>query len=138
MAASVPLSKESPFTNTLCVFLMAQVLMYLNSWINFAWLASSGSCLLLMYSSFSIPRALYLFRRCTLGEGGRRIFLLSHAETRVQSPSSHRLFGSVSLRMNSGFVSPCTALRQGCYSAWDSVQYHVSISHSFHRYCTAC
>ena len=125
MGASVSLSKDSAITNTSRAFLVALVLMQMGGWINFVPSAFPGSCPLLMCSSFSNPRALYLLRRGTLGEGGR-FFLLPRAETRARFPSSHELIVSVSSRLNSGLPSPCTALRQGCCSAWDSAQYHVS------------
>lgn len=108
MDALVPLSKESPITNTLCVFLVALVLRRVGGWITFAQLASPGSSLLLTCSSFSNTRAL-----CRgSSEDGGRFFLLPAAETRVQSPPSHELLVSVS-----SSTLPFTALRQGCHSA---------------------
>lgn len=56
--------------------------------------------------------------------------------TRVQPPSHELLLlASVSSRLKSGLPSPCTALKQGCCSAWGSAQYHLSSSCSYLLHC---
>ena len=104
MGASVPLSRESPITNTLRAFLVALLLMRVGGWVSFARLACPGSCPLLTCSSVSKPRASCPLCRDTSGDGGG-FFLLPRAQTSVQSPSSRELLVSVSSRLDSGLPS---------------------------------
>lgn len=86
MGASVLLSKESPITNALWVFLDTFILKGLGVWIDFAWLDSPWSCLLCMCSSISSPRASYVLHRGTLGK--RRGKFLPSSPSRDKGPVS--------------------------------------------------
>lgn len=137
MGASVPLSRESPITNTLRAFLVALLLMRVGGWVSFARLACPGSCPLLTCSSVSKPRASCLLCRDTSGDGGG-FFLLPRAQTSVRSPSSRELLVSVSSRLDSGLPSSCAALRQAVAQPGTAYNTTHQSPARVPGYCAAC
>ena len=112
MGASVPLSKETPFTKTLRPSLVALVLMQcpdrpcslcLLLPVFLMCFLGPGFCLISRHSSLFSLRALNLLLRLTagvgsaVGVGGRRLLLLQ-AELRAQPCSSHGLSSALSCR----------------------------------------
>lgn len=125
--ASVLLNK-SPVSYTLCLFLVALVLIRTNLPLPVSWLLPTSS---LIFSS----RAVCLLHRYISGGKGRPL-LLFRAEKRPPYPLSCILLESISSGLKASLVSfPYRDLRQCCQSVCITAQYDITLSNLWIPHC---
>lgn len=126
--ASVLLNKKSPVSYTLCLFLVALVLIRINLPLPMSWLLPTSP---LIFSS----RAVCLLHRYISGAKGR-LLLLFRVEKRLPYPLSCILLESISSGLKASLVSfPYRDLRQCCQSVCITAQYDITLSNLWIPHC---